>query len=304
MGRGRAINDKACSMINLRDRAHNILAAFIFTAMFFGDPWSGASITQSSTNDATSQQASPAQNAEPHTLEKCRNAIMSGVRGRPIALVVCHFPSGSDIRLFLNDPAGAPFGYFDNVNTHLAKQGETLAFAMNAGMYHQDRSAVGLYIENGTEASKVNTNNGPGNFHLKPNGVFFIQDDGKAGVRDTETFLQSDQTRIRFATQSGPMLVIDGQLHPRFLVDATSRKRRNGVGVTERGEIYFVLASSPVTFFEFGKYFRDQLNIPNALFLDGSISKIFSPALDRNDRGPAMGPIVGVVVGDHLPGDH
>lgn len=91
------------------------------------------------------------------------------------------------------------------------------------------------------------------------------------------------------------MLVIDGDIHPRFLPESDSLKRRNGVGVTEDGDVIFVLADSPVRFYDFATYFRDELKTPNALYLDGTISRLYAPELERNDPGVAMGPIVGVV---------
>lgn len=209
--------------------------------------------------------------------------------------LVCRFdPREDDIRVFLNDAAGEPYGQFNSVNAALAKKKEKLLFAMNAGMYHESRKPVGLYVEEGEELAPLNSHDGPGNFHLKPNGVFFINDAGAAGVQETSIFKSTDQ-EVRFATQSGPMLVIDGTIHPRFLKNSDSLKRRNGVGVTEGGETVFVLADNPVRFYDFALFFRDELKTPNALYLDGTISRGFAPELDRNDPGAAMGPIVGVV---------
>lgn len=207
---------------------------------------------------------------------------------------VCEFDPASDIRLFLNDGNGEPYGDFGPVSAALDAKGEKLVFAMNAGMYARDRSPVGLYVENGEEMKMLSTKDGPGNFHLKPNGVFWIDDDG-AHVAATGTYAAAGKKGMRYATQSGPMLVIDGALHPRFLVDATSRKRRNGVGVKEDGSVVFVLSDTAVTFHEFAGYFRDDLKTPNALYLDGAISRLYAPELSRNDPGPAMGPIIGVV---------
>lgn len=213
--------------------------------------------------------------------------------------VVCAVdPARDDIHLFLNDAAGAPYGDFDPLAAALAAKGETLAFAMNAGMYHKDRSPVGLYVEHREELKKASTKDGPGNFHLKPNGVFWVSDNKEgyvtAHVSETTEFLDSAHF-IREATQSGPMLVIKGAIHPKFLVDATSRKRRNGVGVRDDGTVVFALSDTPVTFREFAVYFRDTLKTPDALYLDGTISRIYAPELSRNDPGLAMGPIVGVV---------
>lgn len=238
---------------------------------------------------------SAASNAEEATKSHCRTVEFEGV---PFA--VCTFDAQEDtIALFLNDEAGEPYGHFDSLVSALEDDEKTVTFAMNAGMYHKDRSPVGLYVEEFEQHKKANTNNGPGNFHLKPNGVFWIADEDSqqtVGVTSTEEFLKDvTSDNIRYATQSGPMLVIDGALHPRFLEDATSRKRRNGVGVTSEGEVVFVISDGFVTFHHFARLFRDELKADNALFLDGTISRLYAPSLDRRDRGAKMGPIVGVV---------
>ena len=200
----------------------------------------------------------------------------------------------ADIRLFLNDANGTPLGQFHTLNSTLQAQGLTLSFGMNGGMYHDDRAPVGLFIENGIERMRLIRGASPGNFGLVPNGVFCIQD-GRADVIETERFAQA-RPDCRFATQSGPMLVINGDLHPRFLPDSTSRFIRNGVGTSADGSrVIFVISRIPVTFHEFGSFFRDDLGVPNALFLDGNISRIYAPSLNREDKGFRMGPIIGVV---------
>jgi uncharacterized protein YigE (DUF2233 family) len=169
-----------------------------------------------------------------------------------------------------------------------------LPFAMNAGMYHPDRAPVGLYIEDNVQVMRVIPNAGPGNFGLLPNGVFCITDDS-ARVIETGRYI-AENPQCRDATQSGPMLVIDGALHPRFLPDSTSRYLRNGVGTTAAGDrAVFVISNEPVTFYEFGQFFRDGLGLPQALYFDGNVSRLHAPALNRSDFGRQMGPIVGVV---------
>ncbi|GJL92555.1 MAG: lipoprotein signal peptide [Hyphococcus sp.] len=211
--------------------------------------------------------------------------------------IVCRVdPAVHDIRLFLNNGQGEPFGHFNWVNDALSKQGERLVFAMNAGMYHEDRAPVGFYRENGEDIAPVNANDGPGNFHMKPNGVFYVLENGAAGVDETGVFVMTKRMPPRYTTQSGPMLVIGGAIHPKFLPESDSFKRRNGVGVTEAGEVIFALADTPVRFYDFAVFFRDVLKTPNALYLDGTISRLYAPELERNDPGAAMGPIVGVVV--------
>jgi uncharacterized protein YigE (DUF2233 family) len=227
-------------------------------------------------------------------LAACREALRAETR-----YVVCAFDPGTDeIRLFLKDEGGKPYNDFGPLAGALEAKGERLAFAMNAGMYLKDRTPVGLHVEGREEKKKAATRDGPGNFHLKPNGVFWISDNKEgfvsAHVTETSEFLDGAHF-IREATQSGPMLVIKGDIHPKFLVDATSRKRRNGVGVRADGAVVFALADTPVTFYEFASFFRDHLGCPDALYLDGTISRLYAPDLGRNDPGLAMGPIVGVV---------
>ena len=203
--------------------------------------------------------------------------------------------SKADLRVFLNDDAGAPLAQFSAVETQLADAGQTLSFAMNGGMYHEDRTPVGLLIENGEERMRLIRGASPGNFGLVPNGVFCIQG-ARADVIETEAYAAAPPP-CTFATQSGPMLVIDGALHPRFLSDSTSRYIRNGVGTSADGQrVVFVISRIPVTFHEFARFFRDDLGLPNALFLDGNISRIYAPPLNRHDKGFRMGPIIGAVI--------
>ena len=196
-----------------------------------------------------------------------------------------------DLRLFLDDGAGEIFGSFDRVGE--AHSGR-LSFAMNAGMYHDDRSPVGLYIKDGREIAPIVTREGPGNFGLLPNGVFCIRETS-ADVIESLRFV-AEETTCEYATQSGPMLVIDGALHPRFIDGGTSRKVRNGVGTTVDGSIaVFAISNEPVNFYDFASLFRDHLGVHQALFLDGSISRLYAPDLNRNDAGFQLGPIVGVI---------
>ncbi|MBL3569568.1 hypothetical protein BV509_00060 [Rhodovulum sulfidophilum] len=209
--------------------------------------------------------------------------------------VVCSAdPATDDLRLFLKTDQGGIYGSFGRVNQALAARGETLAFAMNAGMYHPDRRPVGLYVEDGRQQMHAVAAAGPGNFGMLPNGVLCLED-GRAEVIETRAYLEAPP-ECRYATQSGPMLVIDGALHPRFLSDSDSRYVRNGVGVDAEGRLHFAISDAPVTFHEFGRLFRDVLKTPDALYFDGKVSKLYAPDLGRNDAGLPMGPIVGAVV--------
>ncbi|WP_296425561.1 phosphodiester glycosidase family protein [Yoonia sp.] len=196
------------------------------------------------------------------------------------------------LRLFHSDRNGAVLGSFSAIDATL--ETGNLVFAMNAGMYHPDRAPVGYYLENGVQKMRVVPNAGPGNFGLLPNGVFCVTDKN-ARVYETLQFVAA-KPRCRDATQSGPMLVIGGQLHPRFLPGSTSRFIRNGVGTTADGKTaVFVISNNPVSFHEFGSFFRDYLQLPDALYFDGKVSRLYAPALRRSDLGFQLGPIVGVV---------
>lgn len=200
-----------------------------------------------------------------------------------------------ELRLFLRDKSDAVLGHFWIIDEALAKQGKSLGFAMNAGMYHKDRTPVGYYLEDGVEAQRVISNAGPGNFGLLPNGVLCLRD-GRADVIETLEFLETQPTCVS-ATQSGPMLVIDGALHPRFLPDSTSRFIRNGVGTSRDGKsAIFVISNNIVSFHSFASLFRDRLKLPNALYFDGNVSRVRAPDLGRDDVGfSPLGPIIGVV---------
>jgi len=214
-------------------------------------------------------------------------------------MVVCRYSlDGFEIAMHHRDPEGELIGTFYRLGA-LAGM-DDLVFAMNGGMYSPSWDPVGLYVEDGQTIKRANTNDGYGNFHLKPNGVFYIQKDPqtsqlRAGVAVTEDFLAADIETVH-ATQSGPMLVIDGALHPRFLKDGTSKHRRNGVGVADDGRtVYFAISDTPVNFHTFASLFRDHLGVNNGLYLDGAVSKLHAKDLDRSDRGLPMGPIISVI---------
>ncbi|WP_319825526.1 phosphodiester glycosidase family protein [Thalassovita sp.] len=212
----------------------------------------------------------------------------------PNGFTICEARASEDIRLFLRDSSGAILGQFSRVEDLVLPKGQSLQFAMNAGMFHPDRSPVGLYIEDFQQERRVVPNAGPGNFGMLPNGVFCIRMD-RADVIETRRFVAS-KAACRFATQSGPMLVIDGELHPRFLPDSTSRFVRNGVGTSEDGQrVVFAISRNPVTFHDFGSLFRDTLSLPQALYFDGKVSRLLATRIGRDDLGFPVGPIVGIV---------
>jgi uncharacterized protein YigE (DUF2233 family) len=192
------------------------------------------------------------------------------------------------------DSGGMPYRAFHSY----AEQNDTktVRFAMNAGMFHLDGAAVGLLKIDGRQIQKLSTTNGPGNFHMKPNGVFFVTANG-VGVETTDDFAK--RTNATSATQSGPMLIIDGALHPSFQTDGPSRLIRNGVGVRDPQKAFFALSEDPVSFGKFARLFRDGLDCKNALYFDGTISSIWIPSQSREDKSVPFGPMI--VVRDKPP---
>ena len=198
------------------------------------------------------------------------------------------------VRLFWKKPDGYPYEYLSSLPRTLGDGSRHLLFfATNGGMYHPDNSPVGLHVEEGRELVRANMNPGPGNFHMRPNGVFYVTGE-VAGVLETRSFIKQ-RPRVDFATQSGPMLVIDGEVHARFVRYGGSRKYRVGVGSRDPSLVVFAVSESEVSFGEFARLFRDKLGCKNALFLDGgSATSFYSPVLGRNSNFLPLGPIIGV----------
>jgi uncharacterized protein YigE (DUF2233 family) len=207
----------------------------------------------------------------------------------------CRFDAARDeFRLALRDSAGQRLGSLAALEESLGEDGARVRFAMNAGMYDESGAPIGLYVAAGERLKRLNLNTGPGNFHLLPNGVFAIDGKGRVSVTPSPDFAAKVPSP-RWATQSGPMLVIAGKLHPKFDGDGPSRLIRNGVGVRDRRTAFFVISEEGVSFGRFARFFRDALGCPDALFLDGSVSSLWDPAAGRQDGFAALGPMAVVL---------
>lgn len=182
------------------------------------------------------------------------------------------------LTLHWRDPrSGQAFGSIDTLRQWGAAHGERLLFAANAGIYDQQFAPLGLYVENGQIQVPLNLAHGnpaSGNFSLLPNGVFAVYPDGHAAVRTSDAF-KADGKSAQWATQSGPMLLIDGKLNAQFVDDSASLKWRSGVCVKHGTDVIFAVSEAPVNFHTFGRLFRDKLGCRDALYLDGSISQFY-----------------------------
>ncbi len=216
---------------------------------------------------------------------------------------VCSFDlPATDMRVVWQDADGRTYGAFADLAAALKEKGETLAFAMNGGMYEEDFSPVGLLTIDGRELAPANRTTLPAdiqpvpNFYKKPNGIFYLGE-GKAGVIETGRYV-AEKPAATYATQSGPLLVIDGAINPIFIPGSSDRKPRNGVGVSSPTQVHFAISDGSVNFHDFARFFRDRLGCDDALFLDGgSAPALYAPELRRDDPPGhgGFGPIIAVM---------
>jgi uncharacterized protein YigE (DUF2233 family) len=206
---------------------------------------------------------------------------------------VCRVDLRTDhLQLFLKDPAGMPYKSMRHLAEVLQGQTQQLLFAMNAGMFREDFSPLGLLVMDGKQIHRINLATGFGNFYMKPNGIFIVSPSG-ARIIESSQYASLDDLVI-LATQSGPLLVSAGMIHPGLNPDGTSRNIRNGIGVVTPNEVVFAISEEPVNFYDFALLFRDRLKCSDALYLDGNVSSLYARGLGRDDEHSFLGPIIGV----------
>ena len=210
--------------------------------------------------------------AEPKNEIISQEVILDTFNNTPI---VSYKTQASKISFHLKDDKGEYFNNHGNLKKYIERKGKTLKFAMNGGMYLEDASPQGLYIENGKAIKKLNTKKSTyGNFYMEPNGVFYISKDNVPSIVTTPKYANKDN--IKYATQSGPMLIINGKIHPKFTKGSKHLHIRNGVGILPNGDLLFAMSKASINFYDFASYFAKQ-GCKNALYLDGAISKTYLP---------------------------
>lgn len=172
---------------------------------------------------------------------------------------------------------GKPLGDFNGLKLELAAQNKKIVFATNAGIYERGPKPCGLTMGAGRELVPLNLREGEGNFFLKPNGVFFLDDQTGPGVVEAVEFAKSG-FKPRIATQSGPLMLRNGVIHPAFNATSLNKRLRNAVGVRAKdGQIIFAMSDREdavkgrVTFHQFTQFFI-HLGCKDVLYLDGDIS--------------------------------
>lgn len=200
-------------------------------------------------------------------------------------------PHAHHIEFFWKNDNGQALGSIQNLKKHLSQRGDSLVFAMNGGMYLRDQTPQGLFVQDGEILNQIDTNTiGYGNFYMQPNGIFQISHSGHASVVISQEYSASDS--VKFATQSGPMLLIDGEYHPKFKKGSNNLHFRNGVGILPNGNIIFCLSKRRVNFYDFATFFK-QIGCENALYLDGFVSRMYLPAKKWSQLDGEFGVIIG-----------
>lgn len=197
-----------------------------------------------------------------------------------------------EMRLYWKDTQGDKIMTFDGLKHLVEENGKELLYAMNGGMFKGDFSPVGLYIENGKQLTEIDTSKGNGNFYLLPNGVFYLTKSGEGGVIKTGHW--TGNADVAYATQSGPMLVIDGEIHPAFNEGSNNVHIRNGVGILPDGQVLMAISKERINLYDFATFFKEK-GCQNALYLDGFVSRVYSPMQGLKQKDGRFGVMIGVV---------
>jgi uncharacterized protein YigE (DUF2233 family) len=203
-------------------------------------------------------------------------------------------PKTDDLLLYWKDGSGRLLQNFTALEAQVRSEGNRLIFAANAGMFQPDYSPVGLLVLNGAQVSPLNLEEGTGNFYLKPNGVFALTDRHTAEVMESSSYT-TFLPRVLWATQSGPLMVHHGDIHPDLIDGSANLMIRSGVGVRKDGTVVFALSKGTVNFYDFAQFFRARMKCPNALYLDGHISAFHFPGQPEKPGEHSFGPMFGLV---------
>ena len=200
-------------------------------------------------------------------------------------------PHKQDIKLYWKNNKGEIFKSIQNLKNFTESKKQTLVFAMNAGMYKKDNSPQGLFIQDKKTITPLDTISGTGNFYLMPNGVFYINENKIASICETKDFV--NKGNILYGTQSGPMLLIDGNIHSAFKQGSSNLNIRNGVGILPNGDILFAMSTVEINFYDFALYFKN-LGCKSALYLDGFVSRMYCPEKNQKQLDGNFGVMIGV----------
>lgn len=200
-------------------------------------------------------------------------------------------PKIDTIEFFWKDNQNKPFRSLQNLEKYITTENKDLVFAMNGGMFVQNNIPKGLYIENFKTLNPIDTLAGEGNFYMEPNGIFYVTTSNKSIIVSTKNF--KTDSSIKFATQSGPMLIINGKINHVFKKHSKNLNTRNGVGILKNGNPVFVMSKKEINFYAFASLFK-SLGCENALYLDGFVSRAYFPEENWIQKDGDFGVIIGI----------
>ena len=190
------------------------------------------------------------------------------------------------------------FSSIENLKNSIEKAKLDIQMITNGGMYSPANEPQGLYIENKKTYKTIDTLNDKDgtNFYLFPNGVFYMDTLNNFGISSTENFIKkiSDYSLIKNATQSGPMLINNGEIHKSFSKASQNEKIRSGVGITSSNQLVFLITLDDCNFYDFAICYKEIFDCNNALFLDGAISKMFIKDIPTNFLNGLFVPMISI----------
>lgn len=200
-------------------------------------------------------------------------------------------PKKENIQFYWKNKNGETLKNIGNLKNYIQSNNQVLKFAMNGEMFEINNIPKGLYIHDSEMLNKINTSTENGNFYLQPNGIFYIAKNKIPQISETKKFKYNKD--VEFATQSGPMLLINGNINPIFQEQSKNLNIRNGVGVLENGNAVFVMSKKDVSFYNFALLFK-KLGCKKALYLDGFVSRSYYPEKNWIQEDGDFGVMIGV----------
>lgn len=205
-----------------------------------------------------------------------------------------YITAAKNLKFCFRNEQGENYHSISNLKQAIESKGKELLFAMNGGMYNPNGRPTGLYVENGFTIKKLNVVAcGKTNFSMcfgteATNGVFVITHTGIASIVKSTQYVTNN---VKYATQSGPLLLYEGEINPKFSRTSVNYNLRNGVGIMPNGQVVMVLAEN-ITLYNFASIFKEKFQCQNALYLDGAISQMYIENEDRKDLGGNFGVII------------
>ena len=200
-------------------------------------------------------------------------------------------PKVENISFYWKDNDGQILKSIENLKKKVEREDKDLTFAMNGGMFEKNNFPKGLYIEDFKILNKIDTLSGEGNFYLDTNGIFYLTKNNDAELIETKNFKYN--SNIKYATQSGPMLLMNQKINPIFKKNSENLNIRNGVGILEDGNVVFIMSKKEINFYNFATIFK-ELGCRKALYLDGFVSRTYYPEGNWIQNDGDFGVMIGI----------